>query len=371
MSARVIHAGPLGDGQAIKVINNAVAAANAVTVAEALIAAAAGGLDLDAVVAVLSSGSGGSKILEAKGAAMREHDYTPLFRTAHMAKDVALCVEEAGPGRFRSAELALGDLRVAAHQGYAEADFAAVVEAVEGRSGAVWEPARKRGKLLNSSKVWSFRGDCVSCSRRLVKRLQRLATAHLELSDLVMPIAFKEWAVTVRALAEGEQLVTLRKGGIREPQKHFEVEYERFFLYPTFDHQRSDLVRESHRPELRRALEEGVWADGEPSLPGARSTLALLRPTASAFAPGPRSRPSTRSPTRASSTRFHRSTCGRPTTPRSASSGSAASAACPAAAHISHPAAGHGQGARRVRRLPLVAGAAARPPVRGHTSPLG
>ena len=36
-----------------------------------------------------------------------------------------------------------------------------------------------------------------------------------------MPIAFKEWAVTVRALAEGEQLVTLRKGGIREPEKHF------------------------------------------------------------------------------------------------------------------------------------------------------
>jgi hypothetical protein len=27
----------------------------------------------------------------------------------------------------------------------------------------------------------------------------------------------------VRALAEGEQLVTLRKGGIREPNKHFEV----------------------------------------------------------------------------------------------------------------------------------------------------
>jgi hypothetical protein len=79
-----------------------------------------------------------------------------------------------------------------------------------------------------------------------------------------MPIAFKEWAVTVRALAEGEQLVTLRKGGIREPDKHFSLEHERFFLYPTFDHQRRDLVRESHQPELRRALEEGVWADGEP-----------------------------------------------------------------------------------------------------------
>src|SRR5215211_5453491 len=79
-----------------------------------------------------------------------------------------------------------------------------------------------------------------------------------------MPIAFKEWAVTVRALAEGEQLVTLRKGGIREPEKHFALEHDRFFLYPTFDHQRGDLVRESHQPELRRALEEGVWADGEP-----------------------------------------------------------------------------------------------------------
>jgi hypothetical protein len=81
-----------------------------------------------------------------------------------------------------------------------------------------------------------------------------------------MPIAFKEWAVTVRALAEGEQLLTLRKGGIREAGKHFRLEHQRFFLYPTFDHQRDDLVRASHVPELRRALEEGVWADGEPSL---------------------------------------------------------------------------------------------------------
>jgi len=81
-----------------------------------------------------------------------------------------------------------------------------------------------------------------------------------------MPIAFKEWAVTVRALAEGEQLLTLRKGAVTEPDRHFTLEHDRFFLYPTFDHQRYDLVRESHQPELRRALEEGVWPDGEPPL---------------------------------------------------------------------------------------------------------
>jgi hypothetical protein len=79
-----------------------------------------------------------------------------------------------------------------------------------------------------------------------------------------MPLALKEWAVTVRALAEGEQLLTLRKGGVREENKHFEIEHDRFFLYPTFDHQQSGLVRESHRPELDRALEEGVWATGYP-----------------------------------------------------------------------------------------------------------
>ena len=73
-----------------------------------------------------------------------------------------------------------------------------------------------------------------------------------------MPIAFKEWAVTVRALAEGEQLITLRKPGIRPQAKPLRLAHERFFLYPTFDHETGDLVRESHQPELRRALEEGI-----------------------------------------------------------------------------------------------------------------
>jgi hypothetical protein len=93
-----------------------------------------------------------------------------------------------------------------------------------------------------------------------------------------MPIALKEWAVTVRALAEGEQLITLRKGGIREADRHFRLEHERFFLYPTFDHQRNDLVRESHQPELRRALEEGVWNDGEPTLQALAADGGLQQP---------------------------------------------------------------------------------------------
>ena len=106
-----------------------------------------------------------------------------------------------------------------------------------------------------------------------------------------MPAAFKEWAVTVRALAEGEQLLTLRKGGIREENRHFEIEHDQFFLYPTFDHQRNDLIRCSHHPELARALEEGVWPEGEPP------AEALIQdggiPSACEFAPGPRWRRAT------------------------------------------------------------------------------
>lgn len=93
-----------------------------------------------------------------------------------------------------------------------------------------------------------------------------------------MPIAFKEWAVTVRALAEGEQLLTLRKGMLHEPGKPFRLAHERFFLYPTFDNQSANLVRESHQPELRRALEEGVWSDGEPPLHAFTSSIPIQQP---------------------------------------------------------------------------------------------
>jgi hypothetical protein len=93
-----------------------------------------------------------------------------------------------------------------------------------------------------------------------------------------MPIAFREWAVTVRALAEGEQLLTLRKGMLPRDGKPFRLPHQRFFLYPTFEDQPGDLVRESHQPELRRALEEGVWSDGEPALQTFVSGAPLQQP---------------------------------------------------------------------------------------------
>ena len=57
-----------------------------------------------------------------------------------------------------------------------------------------------------------------------------------------MRIAFKEWAVVVDALGRGDQIVLLRKGGINEGRSGFQVEHDRFFLFPTLFHQQRDLV---------------------------------------------------------------------------------------------------------------------------------
>jgi len=61
----------------------------------------------------------------------------------------------------------------------------------------------------------------------------------------MLGIAFKEWAVVCRAVAEGTQTILLRKGGIAEVGGEYRPEHERFWLYPTYFHERQqDGVRE-------------------------------------------------------------------------------------------------------------------------------
>jgi hypothetical protein len=59
--------------------------------------------------------------------------------------------------------------------------------------------------------------------------------------------ALKEWAAIVHALLEGEQIVDLRKGGIREDGRHFELPARRMWLYPTAEHQRAELLKPAYR----------------------------------------------------------------------------------------------------------------------------
>jgi hypothetical protein len=50
--------------------------------------------------------------------------------------------------------------------------------------------------------------------------------------------ALKEWAVLCDAMARGEIVAMVRKGGIREQRAGFSVRHDRFLLYPTFFHEK-------------------------------------------------------------------------------------------------------------------------------------
>ena len=59
----------------------------------------------------------------------------------------------------------------------------------------------------------------------------------------ICQMALKEWAVTCQALARGEQVLLLRKGGIHEDSKDFRVIHREFLLYPTYEHQKRELLQ--------------------------------------------------------------------------------------------------------------------------------
>lgn len=82
--------------------------------------------------------------------------------------------------------------------------------------------------------------------------------------------AFKEWAVVVRALLAGEQILDLRKGGLREDGRHFGLRATRCWLVPTVEHQRAELLKPAYRRWVEeteaaappdRAVRVDGWAD--------------------------------------------------------------------------------------------------------------
>jgi 3-hydroxyisobutyrate dehydrogenase-like beta-hydroxyacid dehydrogenase len=137
MGSLIVHAGPLGHGQMVKVINNAVAAANANVLGQALLVGARAGVDLDALVEVMGAGSGASAMLDLKAGPMRSHDYSTLFKLEHMLKDVRLCLEagQAVGAPFPAAADVREVLSAGMGRGLGEADFAALIEVLEGLAG--------------------------------------------------------------------------------------------------------------------------------------------------------------------------------------------------------------------------------------------
>lgn len=78
------------------------------------------------------------------------------------------------------------------------------------------------------------------------------------------PLALKEWAVAVKALGEGHQIIMIRKGGLYEETREFRLENNQFYLYPTYEHQKPEMVK----PEYHGLLQETLagWSPEKPTV---------------------------------------------------------------------------------------------------------
>jgi hypothetical protein len=78
--------------------------------------------------------------------------------------------------------------------------------------------------------------------------------------------ALKEWAVLCDAMARGDIIAMVRKGGVREQRAGFAVRHDRFLLYPTFFHEREgelaprfrDTLTISHGAQARAPSGQGI-----------------------------------------------------------------------------------------------------------------
>ena len=85
--------------------------------------------------------------------------------------------------------------------------------------------------------------------------------------------AIKEWASIVCALESGAQTVLLRKGGIHDAPSGFREESGTFLLFPTYEHQKREHLKES-------GIQYATKSDANAPPPGKvciRSTAEVLR----------------------------------------------------------------------------------------------
>jgi hypothetical protein len=81
--------------------------------------------------------------------------------------------------------------------------------------------------------------------------------------------ALKEWAVAVDALERGKTIMLLRKGGIKEEGKRFTVAHNQILLYPTYEHQQPNLLKEEYASRVTpvtsgwhpETVRIGSWAE--------------------------------------------------------------------------------------------------------------
>jgi len=95
MGKTIVHAGGVGNGQMLKLLNQTVVGINMLAVAEAMALAKKAGIDMEKLFTVLSTGAANSFTVQYYMPKMMKGDYEPGFRAAHLKKDLKYVLETA------------------------------------------------------------------------------------------------------------------------------------------------------------------------------------------------------------------------------------------------------------------------------------
>lgn len=95
LSKKVVHGGPVGSGQLMKLANQILCGLNLLGVCEAMVFAQKVGLDPDTMLEAVSGGAAGSWALSNLGPRMLHRDFAPMFMVDLQQKDLRIVQEEA------------------------------------------------------------------------------------------------------------------------------------------------------------------------------------------------------------------------------------------------------------------------------------
>jgi 3-hydroxyisobutyrate dehydrogenase len=93
MGRTITRVGPIGAGQTVKLVNQILVVGSMIAMAEALLFAQAGGLDLEKTLAAVSGGAAGSWTLSNRGPQVIRRDWRPGFTIDLQQKDLRLALQ--------------------------------------------------------------------------------------------------------------------------------------------------------------------------------------------------------------------------------------------------------------------------------------
>jgi len=133
----ITHCGGHGDGQVVKACNQIVQVVNIQGIAEAMLFARASGVDPQTMLAAISAGFAGSKMLDLMGPKMAGRDFAAGIEARLHHKDYGLIVDMA-----REAHLAMPAVALVAQQlnalmsnGWGTQDTSALLKVLEATNG--------------------------------------------------------------------------------------------------------------------------------------------------------------------------------------------------------------------------------------------